>query len=77
MGTKTAVFYANIFMAYIETTTLNKTVFKPTGWKCYRDDIFSHRTKVNQTSKPALNKQTYVTELLNSQPKHLTLRLCF
>ena len=26
MGTKTAVFVANIFMAYIETTTVSKTV---------------------------------------------------
>ena len=25
-------------MAYIETTTLNKTVFKPTVWKCYYTD---------------------------------------
>ena len=42
MGTKTAVFFANIFMAYIETTTLSKTVFKPTLWKCYIDDIFPY-----------------------------------
>ena len=28
-------------MAYIETTTLSKTVFRPTVWKCYIDDIFS------------------------------------
>ena len=40
MDTKTAVFFANIFMAYIETTTLSKTVFKPTVWKCYIDDVF-------------------------------------
>ena len=24
-----------------ETTTLSKTVFRPTVWKCYIDDIFS------------------------------------
>ena len=42
MGTKTAVFFANIFMAYIETTTLRKTVFKPTVWKYYIDDIFPY-----------------------------------
>ena len=29
MGTKTAVSYANIFMPYIETQSLNKTVFRP------------------------------------------------
>ena len=32
----------NIFMAaYIETQSLSKTVFKPTVWKSYIDDIFS------------------------------------
>ena len=41
MGTKTAVFVANIFMAYIETTTLSKTVFRTTVWKSYIHDIFS------------------------------------
>ena len=39
MGTKTAVSFANIFMAHIETTILSKTVFKPTVWKRYIDDI--------------------------------------
>ena len=34
-------------------------------------------TWINQTSKPSLNKQTYITQLLNSRPKHLTLRLRF
>ena len=33
MGTKTAVSFANIFMAHIETTILSRTVFKPTVWK--------------------------------------------
>ena len=28
-------------MASIETTTLSKTVFRPTVWKCYIDDIVS------------------------------------
>ena len=41
MGTKTAVSFANIFMAHIETTILSRTVFKPTVWKRYIDDIFS------------------------------------
>ena len=35
MGTKTTVSFANIFMAYIETKILSKTVFKPTVWKHY------------------------------------------
>ena len=33
--------FANIFMTYIETTTLRKTVFRTTIWKCYIHDIFS------------------------------------
>ena len=41
MGTKTAVSFANIFMAHIKTTILSSTVFKPTVWKRYIDDIFS------------------------------------
>ena len=41
MSTKTAVSFANIFMAHIETTILSRTVFKPTVWKRYIDDIFS------------------------------------
>ena len=69
--------FAKFFMAYIETTTLRKTVFRLTVWKCYIDDIFPYGTEVNQTSKPSWNKQTYITQLLNSRPKHLTLRLCF
>ena len=41
MGTKTAVSFANIFMAHIETTILSRTVFKATVWKRYIDEIFS------------------------------------
>ena len=33
--------FANIFMTYIETTTLSKTVFRTTVWKCYVHDIFA------------------------------------
>ena len=43
MGTNTAVSFANIFMAHIETTILSKIVFKPTVWKRHIDDIFSLR----------------------------------
>ena len=32
--------FANIFMPYIETTPLSKTVFRTTVWKCYMHDIF-------------------------------------
>ena len=41
MGTKTTVSFANIFMAHIETAILSKSVFKPTVWKPYIDDVFS------------------------------------
>ena len=41
MGTKMAVAFANIFMAYIETEILSKSVIKPLIWKRYIDDIFS------------------------------------
>ena len=41
MSTKTAVSFANIFMAHIETTILSRAVIKPTVWKRYIDDIFS------------------------------------
>ena len=33
--------FANIFMTYIETTTLSKTVFRTKVWKCYMHDLFS------------------------------------
>ena len=36
-----SLFLSNFFMAYIETQSLSKTVFKPTVWKRYVDDIFS------------------------------------
>ena len=40
-GHKDSSFLSNIFMAYIETQSLSKTVFKPTVWKRYINDIFS------------------------------------
>ena len=33
--------FVNIFMTYIETTTLSKTVFRTTVWKCHIHDIFA------------------------------------
>ena len=41
MGTKTAVSFANIFMAKIETEILSKVISKSTLWKRYIDDLFS------------------------------------
>ena len=61
-GTKTAVAFASIFMAHIETTILSKTVSKPTVWKRYIDDVFT----VCDMSKPdteAFVKQTNLHHL--------------
>ena len=33
--------FQHFHAAYIETQSLSKTVFRPTVWKCYIDDIFS------------------------------------
>ena len=41
MGTKTAVAFANIFMAKVETEILNQSALKPLVWKQFIDDIFS------------------------------------
>ena len=41
MGTKTAVAFANIFMAEIEKQILNKSAHKPLAWKRYIDDMMS------------------------------------
>ena len=68
---KEQFFFANIFMAYIETQSLSKIVFKPTVWKHYMDDIFS----LWDISKPgivAFFEQAnlyYPGLLLNSLPK--------
>ena len=34
------VSFDSIFMPYIETQSLSTTVFRPTVWKRYMDDIF-------------------------------------
>ncbi|XP_068742030.1 uncharacterized protein [Montipora capricornis] len=41
MGTKTAVSFANIFMAEIETNLMQQNNTKPREWKRYIDDLFS------------------------------------
>ena len=81
MGTNTAVSFANIFMAHIETI-LSKIVFTPTVWKRYINDIFSLR----DISKPDieafieqanLRHPTIKFTARDSRPRYLTLRLCF
>ena len=77
MDTKTAVSFANIFMAHIETTILSRTVFKPTVWKRYIDDIFSLWDISKPDIEAFIEQHHYITQLSNSRPKYLTLRLCF
>ena len=64
-GTKTAVAFASIFMARIETTIISKTVSKPTVWKHYIDDIFT----VWDISKP--DTEAFVEQ---ANLHHLTIK---
>ena len=41
MGTKTAVSFANIYMAEIETNLVQQSNTNPREWKRYIDDVFS------------------------------------
>ena len=41
MGTKTAVSFANIYMAEIETNLIQQSNTNPREWKRYIDDVFS------------------------------------
>ena len=79
MGTKTVieVSFANIFMAHIETTILSRTVFKPTVWKRYIDDIFSLWDLGKPGIKAFIEQANLHPQLSNSKPKCLTLRLFF
>ena len=63
MGTKTAVSFANIFMAKIETEILSKAVSKPTVWKRYIDDVFS----LWDISKPDI--ETFIEQANLHHPK--------
>ena len=59
MGTKTAVSFANIFMAKIETAIIDQHSTKPLLWKRYIDDVFSlwdtNREEINNFIKHANN----------------------
>ena len=64
--------FANIFVAYFETQSLSKIVFKAIAWQWKRDmnDIFS----LWDISKPEMvqlssNKQSYIILPLNLPPK--------
>ena len=73
MGAKTAVSFANIFMAYIETQRRSKIDFKPTVWKHCMDNLFSQwdisKPDIVAFFLPSFYKQTYITLLLNLPPK--------
>ena len=59
MGTKTAVSFANIFMAKIETAIIDQHSTKPLVWKGYIDDVFSlwytNREEINNFIEHANN----------------------
>ena len=59
MGTKTAVSFANIFMAKIETAIIDQHCAKPLVWKRYIDDVFSlwdtNREEINNFIEHANN----------------------
>ena len=59
MGTKTAVSFANIFMAKIETAIIDQHSTKPLVWKRYIDDVFSlwdtNREEINNFIEHANN----------------------
>ena len=59
MGTKTAVSFANIFMAKIETAIIDQHSTRPLLWKRYIDDVFSlwdtNREEINNFIEHANN----------------------
>ena len=67
MGTKTAVSFANIFMAHIETTILSRTVFKRTVWKRCIDDIFSlwdiSKPDIGQHHRPTIKFTAEISDI--------------
>ena len=60
MGTKTAVSFANIFMAHIETTILSESFLSLQFGNAALTISFPYGTSVNQTSKPSSTKRTYI-----------------
>ena len=77
MDKKTAVSFANIFMAYIKTQILSTQnrqslnhQFGIDPWDVRKSDIAAFFAQANF-------KETYITLIFNSRPKYLTLRLCF
>ena len=79
MSTKTAVSFPTcIFMAHIETQSLSKTVFKPTVWKRYLDDIFSLWDISKRDIVAFFAEQVNLHALLwNSRAKYLKMRHSF
>ena len=75
MGRKTAVSFANIFMACIATQILSKNAFKPSVWKHYiADDIFLPLGKSKSDIEAEflrISKLHHPTLILNSGPNYL------
>ena len=73
MGTKTAVNFANIYMAEIETNLIQQSNTKPREWKRYIDDVFSlwdcNRKDVELFIKEANNFHPTI-KLIRSRPKY-------
>ena len=58
MGTKMAVAFANILMAFIEKEVLRQSVNKPPTWKRFIDDVFC---LWDTNKEEALSKQICTT----------------
>ena len=60
MGTETAVSFANILIAHIETTILSEPFLSVQFGNATLTTSFPYGTSVNQTSKPSSTKRTYI-----------------
>ena len=76
MGTKTAVSFANIFMAKIETAIIDQHSAKPLVWKRYIDDMFSlwdtNREEINNFIKHANNYHPTIKFTADISDKEIT-----
>ena len=79
MGTKTAVLIPDCqyFHDIYWTTTLSKTVFRTTVWKCYIHDIFSLWDMSKPDIEAFIEQANSHHPTIEFTPKHLTLRLLF
>ena len=76
-GHKDSSFFCQYFRGTYWNTILSRTVFKTIVWKRYIDDIFSLWDISKPDIEAFIEQHHYITQLSNSRPKYLTLRLCF